>query len=320
MAHELTIRENGFVEMAYFGDVPWHMLGNPLTREEIVNIDDAVLAKCGMDWKINRSRVRYGQGDNQLIDESHHVLFRSDTKEALAVCGSKYKIVQPREHLFFFRDIVSAGGFELEAAGTLFGGRRFWATAKIGEKAMIIGQDEVSGYLLLTGSCDGTYPTQGKYVVTRAICANTVGMALREGGKAVKCSHRTTFNPASMKAELGIAQGSFASFVETSRLLAMTPVNLYKAKELTAKLLVDTKTVTKDDVTASGGYKTILGLFDHGKGNHGETAWDWVNGVTEYVDHVQRAKTDSHRMANSMFGKGDALKTKALERAIELTN
>ena len=30
MAHQITIRENGYAEMAFVGDTPWHGLGQQL--------------------------------------------------------------------------------------------------------------------------------------------------------------------------------------------------------------------------------------------------------------------------------------------------
>lgn len=318
MAHELTHRANGFVEMAYCGDAPWHKLGQELTAGASV---DEWIKQAGMDWLIKRSRVRYGEGDQQRIMDDQHVLFRSDTKDALGVVGSKYNIVQPREVLEFFRDVVSANGFQLSAAGTLFGGRRFWATASIGDSACILNKDEVNGFLLLSTSADGTLATTAKFTTIRTVCNNTLSMALSsKDARDVKISHRTNFNPAVVKAQLGIVTGAFGDFVQASRKLAVTNINLLDAGKLTADLLVDSKIVTKEDVTTSNGFKSIIELFSRGKGNHGETAWDWLNGVTEYVDHVQRAKTNSHRMANSMFGKGDALKTLAFERALAIAD
>ena len=318
MSHELTQRKDGFVEMAYFGEAPWHRLGQELTLEETL-MPEVVLQKAGMDWDIKRSRVRFGDG-TQLF-EDHHVLFRSDTKEPLAVVGKKYQIVQPRHFIMdFLSPILSATGFRLHTAGTMFGGKRFWALASIGEGATIMGaNDKVDGYLLLSTSADGTLATSARFTTVRVVCNNTLSMALStKSASDVKVSHRTAFDPVAVRAQLGIVTGAFGQFIDASRKLALTTVNLKEAKELTAALLIDSKTVTKADVEASSGFKSILSLFDHGKGNHGETAWDWVNGVTEYVDHVQRSKSESHRMANSMFGKGDSLKTMALERAIAL--
>jgi phage/plasmid-like protein (TIGR03299 family) len=318
--HALTERKDGFVEMAYVGDKPWHGLGQELAQGASI---DHWKVQAGMDWRVKRAKVRYPtnmEGTDIRTMDDQHVLFRSDNKEALGVVSDKYKVVQPDECLEFFRDIVGSNGFELHTAGTMFGGRRFWALASIGEGATILGRDDlVNGYLLLSTSADGTLATTAKFTTVRVVCNNTLSMALSaKDARDIKISHRTSFNADAVKAELGIVKGAFGQFINASKKLAVTMVSTKEAHELTAALLVDSKAVTKADVTASSGYKSILSLFDHGKGNHGETAWDWVNGVTEYVDHVQRAKTDSHRMANSMFGKGDALKTMAFERALAI--
>lgn len=321
MSHALTERADGFVEMAYLGDAAWHSLGNALTEDEANHIDERAVNKAGMNWLAKRSRVRFGEGPNQQVWDEHHVLFRSDTKEPLSVVGKDYKIVQPRESLQFMADLVGEGGFKLDTAGTMFGGRRFWALASIGEKACIVGNsDQVGGYLLITSSVDGTLATTVKFTTIRVVCNNTLSMALsaKDAGKVIKVSHRTTFDHNKVKAQMGIAHGAFGDFISASRRLAQRPISTMRAAEMTEQLLVTSKTVTKTDPRTSRGFENIMALFDHGKGNSGETAWHWVNGVTEWVDHVQRAATPSHRLANSWLGKGDELKTQALEMALEL--
>lgn len=324
MAHALTQRANGFVEMAYLGEVGWHGLGNELTEDEAMNIDERAVKKAGMDWLVKRSRVRFGEGENQQIWDKHHVLFRSDTKAPLGLVGEGYQIVQPRECLEFMAELAQIGGFKLETAGTMFGGQRFWSLASIGENAPIMGanRDIVKGYLLIATSVDGTMATTVDPTTVRVVCNNTLSMALGQSSKVrIKLSHRSELTAArksSIRDQLGIVSHSFGDFVNASRKLAQVDITSNQAAKMTEKLLVETKTVTKDDPTTSAGFRSIMSLFEQGEGNHGETAWDWVNGVTEYVDHVQRAKTDSHRMANSLFGKGDALKTEAFERAMAL--
>lgn len=325
MAHALTQRKNGFVEMAYLGDIAWHGLGNELTEDEAVNIDERALAKAGMDWKLLRSKVRYAvdrTGDESAFLEmpDQHVLFRSDSKEALGLVSASYNIVQPKEMLEFFRDIVSENGFKLNTAGTLFGGKRFWALASIGEEANVIGNDLMKGYLLITSSCDGTMATTVKPTTVRVVCNNTLGMALstEKTASVIKVSHRTDFNHSKVKDQLGIVHGAFGSFMHATKRLAEHEISKMRAREMTARLLVESGTVTKADPETSNGFNSIMALFEGGKGNAGKTAWDWVNGVTEWVDHGQRAKSESHRIANAWYGKGDGLKTQAFERALEL--
>ena len=49
----------------------------------------------------------------------------------------------------FFKSVAGLEGLDLTAAGTLFDGKRFWATAKIGEACPVSDRDKIGGYLLL---------------------------------------------------------------------------------------------------------------------------------------------------------------------------
>lgn len=319
MSAGLTVRENGFVEMAYLKSegVPWHNSGNPMADGES---KERWIDQSGFGVKINRSRVRYGEPPNQRIFDDHHVLFRSDTKEPLAVVGKGFQIVQPTELFEPVWELCERKGYKLSAAGTLFGGKRYWVACSVGGAESVIGGDVLKGYLMGVTAVDGSLKTIYKRCATRPICNNTVNAALAEGGAEFRKSHRSVFDAGEMLQALGLARNSFEQFVAEARRLSLITMNTKEAQEMTASLLTESKTVTKEDVTASTGYKTILQLFDHGKGNHGETAWDWLNGVTEYVDHFQRAKTESHRMNNTLLGKGDALKSLALQRAMALAD
>lgn len=341
MAHELTTRANGFTEMAYTGEKPWHNLGQQLTAG--ASIEEWQTA-AGLDWRIQRSKVRYfAERDEsvQLELPDQHVLFRSDTKAALGVVSNKYKVVQPGAVLEFFRDLVSSSGFELSTAGTLFGGKKLWALAKITEAVAEIGLgDKVGGYLLLATSCDGSTATTGKFVMERVVCNNTLTIAMAEGGKAVKASHRTAFSAEGMKQALGVASASFTGMVDNMRALTQVKVSRPMAEQIIRGLLrpAEAKATpvtdsaafiakliapAADDVRAPRGEADILRLFsgaakgDALPGVHG-TAWGLLNAVTEYVDHHATSKSDSHRMNSAWFNGGDDLKTAAFDKLLAL--
>ena len=319
MAHELTQRANGATEMAYIGETPWHGLGQRL--EDNAGIDTWITA-AGMDWKVCRSRVRYGEAPNQRVFDDAHVLFRSDSKDPLGIVSPSYKIVQPREVLEFFRDIAGTQGAKLETAGTMFGGRRFWALANLGRAELIRGNDEVRQYLLLTSSCDGSSATEARETIVRVVCNNTLSAALSVKSKnTVRVTHRSVFDEAAVKANLAATGGHFQAFVEAAQTLARRNVSVKKAEEFVAALLAGA--TTREDVTETPGYKSIMGLFKTsaigGTLLSAEgTAWGLVNAVTEHVDHRARARTQENRVASAWFGDGDTLKTKAFEMALAL--
>lgn len=175
MAHDIQT-------MAYTGKAPWHNLGNHLPEKQPIE----VWAKAaGMDWRIQESTVRYDVempelGHQSLIMpfEDHKVLFRSDNKQPLSVVSKRYQVVQPQEVLEFYRDLTEQAGYELETAGVLKSGRKFWALARTGKEAVLKGNDVVKGYLLLATSCDGTLATTATPTTIRVVCANTLAVAL----------------------------------------------------------------------------------------------------------------------------------------------
>ena len=335
MSHELTIRSTGLAEMAFAGEGAWHGLGQRLERG--ASIEEWSVA-AGMDWRIKRSKVRYATGHGQglndfLVDDGNHVLFRSDSKAPLGIVSNKFKVVQPIEVLEFFRDLVATNDFELETAGTLFGGRKFWALARIGEDFTLAGGDKVGGYLNLATACDGSMNSIADFTSVRVVCNNTLSMALSsKSSRCVRVSHRSEFDPATVKAQLGIASSQFAAFQQAARDLSKARISPVDAQELTMRLLAgkqldaalaDAKKTTEvvEKVTSGKGFRTIMALFE-GKGlgsnmaSSNGTAWGWVNAVTQYIDYGAPARSQDNRLNSAWFGDGNDTKTAALESAL----
>jgi phage/plasmid-like protein (TIGR03299 family) len=79
--------------------------------------------------------------------EEQRVLYRSDTHAPLSVVSQRFQEVQPMEILHFYRDLTEQSGFELETAGVLKGGKKFWALARTGQSSALKGKDVSNGYI-----------------------------------------------------------------------------------------------------------------------------------------------------------------------------
>ena len=321
MAHELTIRDNK-AEMAYVGEVPWHGLGQKL--EKGASIEQWTEA-AGMNWEIKTSPVVYDAVDGlQLQMDSRQVLYRSDNHFPLSIVSSRYNIVQPGEVMEFFRDISESNDFQLDTAGTMFDGKRFWALARIGESANVLGNDQIDGYLLISTSCDGSLQTAAQFTSCRVVCNNTLSMALNEKNKKeVRISHRQIFNAGDMKDKLGIARGSFATFIKASRMLANKKMSDQNAEQFFAKLLKTTVMKNHENIGETKAFQKMMLLFKgeaigHNLDGCQNTSWAAINSVTEFIDHHSGQRSDSARLANAWFGAGDTLKTTALEMALAI--
>jgi phage/plasmid-like protein (TIGR03299 family) len=321
MSHELTTRKNGQVEFAYLerDGMPWHGLGTAMIPGQSL---DVWRKAAGMDWEIQRAEVQYATRHNPQPFEmrripENHVLLRSDTKDALGIVSDKYKVVQPAEILEFFKDILTTGGLELSAAGTIYGGKRFWATAKFGEAAPAAIGDKLRGFLLISTSADGSLATDVRRVTERVVCRNTLAIALTQGqASAVRISHRSVFNPEEVKRYMGLNELVFDTFVQKLEALANTDLKLEQAENAAVSVFGG----EQDKVRASAGFNKVMELFTKSgvgakeDGVYG-TAWGFVNAFTEYADHWVRARTDENRFVASQWGAGAQLKQRALEAA-----
>ena len=327
MAHELDM-SNDRANMAYVGEVPWHGLGQQLPAD--ASIEEWRKA-AGMDWEILNSPLAwYDPEDGGIMRPvpDRLALFRSDTKSHLSIVSDSYKVVQPGEVLEFYRDIVGAAGLSLETAGVLFGGRKFWALAKINQSERIMGQDEIDGYLLLATSCDGSLATTAQFTSIRVVCNNTLSYSVAAGEaghskKYLKVPHNRAFDPDEIKAELGLAADSWEQFIARANALAGKKLERAQAIQVLADAL---KVETQDEETGepldvektNKKLREIIRLYEgDGLGSSYRsadgTAWGLLNAVTEYEDHRRNTKTTDNRLNSAWFGEGAALKDRVFD-------
>jgi phage/plasmid-like protein (TIGR03299 family) len=310
MAH---ILEN----MAYVGATPWHQLGQKMRAKQPIEV---WAQKAGMDWTIREAPVRYmteqlGSLGTIMTFDDQKVLYRSDTKAPLSVVSGRYQVVQPKAVLEFYRDLTEISGFELETAGTLKAGRKFWALAKTGKSASLKGSDVVNGYILLATSCDGTLATTATPTTIRVVCNNTLTIALSGASSAVRVPHSTSFDAQAVKKQLGIAVSQWDSFMYRMKTLSERKVKTHESMNYFLKVLcqTDSHVDPSQGLMNERALKKVQSLYD-GQGHGSDlasasgTAWGLLNAVTEFVDHEKRARSQEYRLDSAWFGQGATLK------------
>ncbi len=305
--------------MAYTGETPWHGLGNRLTEKQPLEVWQR---EAGMEWDILSSPVVFNSAGDLRPFTDAKVLYRSDSGDALSVVSNRYQVVQPREVLEFYRDLVDLGGFELETAGVLKGGKKLWALARTGQEVMLKGDDHVKAYLLLATACDGTLATTAQFTSVRVVCNNTLQMATGDSTGAIKVPHSTKFDADKVKEQLGLGISTWQRFIGDMRRLSDRPVHAFEAR----RYLVDVLGEPEIAFHEQPNLKVINHVFDlyagQGKGatlaSANDTAWGLVNAVTQYVDHERRARSPDNRLDSAWFGVGAGIKQKAVDAALKL--
>lgn len=307
--------------MAYANQVPWHGLGNNIDADSTI---DEWQRQAGLDWTVSKRPVLFaGQcrpGANNGIHtfRDKFTLVRDSDESPFAVVSDRYKPVQPKEVMEFFRDLISTHNMTIETAGSLKNGKRIWALAKTGDAHKVLGVDNVDSYLLLATSYDLTFSTLAQFTSVRVVCNNTLQQSLSDYVGRVTIPHFRDFNAKSVHEQLGLGRAQWGAFSQALDAIAKTKIDTAKAKEVLDKLFK----VPEDDITFIDPQVTkILALF-HGKGIGsdvaGQTGWGLVNAVTEYADHHKRARSQGNRLDNAWFGEAANLKTAVFHEMVEL--
>lgn len=320
MAHQIE-------QMAYVGTTPWHGLGNNLPRKQSIEVWQR---EAGMNWQILESPVHFKSDAVGHLGAIHSfpeqkVLYRSDTKAPLSVVSQRYHTVQPRQVLEFYRDLTEVSGYELETAGVLKGGRKFWALARTGQESALKGNDQVNGYLLLATSCDGTLATTATPTTVRVVCNNTLTVALDGTTRAIKVPHNTRFDPKAVKKQLSIAVSQWDDFMYRMRALAERKVQRHEALGFLMNVICETSPTGNlpEVLPNERALRKVQELYERrGRGSQLDsargTAWGLLNAVTEYVDHERRARSNEYRLDSAWFGQGAQIKQRALYAALQL--
>ena len=319
MAHMIDMT-NDRANIAFVGVTPWHGLGQELQQGAPI---ETWLNEAGLDWTAERSKILF-ETDGRIVAGKSEVIYRSDTFTEIGVVSDRYKIVQPKEVLEFYRDLVATQGWTIDVAGSLDGGKRIWALAKTGDGFNVNGTvDRVNSYLLLATSFDGSMATVGKFTSIRTVCQNTLTMSLNDGQTKIAVPHSANFNQNKVKESLGIYHDVTSQFAESATRLANRKVKDSEAIKFIKDIIVG-KDVEVDDLStrASNIVTSIFSKFKgSGAGSQLSTAdgtlWGVVNAITEHNTH-NAGHNANNRLRSNWFGQNEKISMTAFEEALEM--
>lgn len=304
--------------MAYAGETPWHGLGVKVPAD----LSPAqMLGKAGLDWTVQKVPA-FANIDGNQTNVGWSALVRSSDKEVLSVVSNDWNPVQNHDAFEFFHEYCAAGDMEMHTAGSLRDGQIVWGLAKIKESFELFKGDQVDSYLLFTNPHKFGQSIDVRFTPIRVVCNNTLTLSLsQQVERVVKKSHRTEFDPAQVKEQLGIATSKLAKYKEMAQFLGskrytketlteyfnkIFPVLVYnKEKGAQRKTLSKSATRALDVITTQPGANFAEGSW-----------WQAFNAVTFMTDH-EIGRTADSRLTSAWFGPNKNLKVKALETAVE---
>lgn len=319
MAHEIEVIGDK-ASMAYTGETPWHGLGNKVPSDVSPS---QMLEAANLDWSVLRKEL-YFESDEGPVKTKARALVRSTDNKVLTIVTDNWNPVQNQEAFEFFNDFVSAGEMRMETAGSLHNGKMVWALAKVNESFELFGGDKVESFLLFSNPHVFGRSIDIRFTPTRAVCNNTVILALGENAKHfVRLNHRSKFNGDQVKGMLGVAKDKLALYKDQAEYLGKKK---YRKETLVEYFNRVFPSLTKDEektkvlnkVAISRQAEEAMAVIHTQPGSEFAKGswWQAFNTVTYMTDHLLGRTKDS-RLNSAWYGVNRTRKEKALNLAVE---
>lgn len=313
MAHAV---ENMFA----VGQTPWHGLGEVL--QEAPTIGEAI-ELSGLNWEVGLKDLQTVDG----IPVPNRATYRKTDGSILGVVGPRYVPLQNRDAFDWFQPFLDAGECDLHTAGSLCEGQKVWVLAKLNrDNSEIVSGDEVSKFILLSNSHDGTTAIRVGYTPIRVVCANTMAAAHSSGASKlirVKHTRSSSVNLENIRDIMDNVNAAFEATAEQFRFLASK--QLCKGDlEKYVKILVGVENKPEEDIKTRTRniLENIMERFYSPKQQMPGVAGTWwgaYNAYNEYLNY-EKGRNPNNRLDALWFGTGVAENSKALETATTFAN
>lgn len=276
------------------------------------NSVEEAFEQSGINWIAEQSEM-LNVATGKII-KNMKTIYRNDTKEELGVVGKKYGVIQNSDCFSFFNIICQNHNANICKVIEYDNGSIINLTAEVKDKKFDakVG-DEVGFRFNLQNSFDGKHKASVTFGALRLVCTNGL-VAFGKNAQAIEIRH--TLNAVSKMDQAikvwAIGENWYNDFIANVKILNQKMID----KKMVDSFLIDLFGESDKGVILRKKEK-VTELFESGKGNKGETAWDLLNGVTEYIDHFSKTNPDDI-LEYSTIGAGYGIKSKAFELAMKL--
>lgn len=323
MAHQIEQFADGTSAFFSNREVAWHKLGevtpNALTAQE-------ALKTAQLEWpvKVSEEPIRTIVDDKTVVLKDKFITYRNHPKlgyTALGVVGNRYTPIQNLEAFDFLNHIADESGAVFETAGSLKEGGRVFMTMKFPESLKLAnGADVVDNYIMAVNSHDGSSSFTVAVTPIRAVCTNTVRLALAAAKSKISLKHTAgaTAKVQQARETLGVVFRYQEAFEQEVEQLLSEKFSDAQYKKFIETLVPEPKGEMTKRAENSFEQKRneLLALWKAPtQSNIAGTKWAAYNAVAEWSDWAKPVRSkegkDELRAERLILGMNEKFKTKA---------
>lgn len=289
---------------------PWHF-GTSL--ESVTSVEQA-MQKADLAWEVNQAQAFIRDENGNWIETPAVVNYRSDNGLYLGTVTDRYQKVNNSE-AFSFLDIFQ--NYSFVSGGVVNGGKTAWVCIEV-EGFNVLG-DKVKQYYIFSNTHDGSGSLRVCLTPVRAVCSNTLNLALKKATRAFSLRHKgDTEGKLMMIGDILRHDKEYQhEFIEQSERLAKIKLSDMVVDKMLMSLFPydrekDTDRKIRNMVEQQDAVKHCYHADD--LGNFLGTAYGFVNAVSDMAYHSTPKRMTTTYRENQMLSviKGNKLLDKAL--------
>lgn len=320
MAHDLEVRSTG--EAAYIGGkgvLPWWGLDlayttaedETFTREEMfAKVDEFIVPHELHPETVSIEGVEYPTGGFSTVRRDDLSKVRRDADGKILPpkflgrgFSEGYKLVPPPPAFEFTDSLVEAGDAAWVSAGLLAQGKQMFGVLQLPREILVANSPDERHvlYVMLTNSFDGSLSLSWHTTPIRAVCANTVRLAIARAFGSYTIKHNGDMDSKLVAAReaLGISFAYADGLEAELNALIDTPISDAEFDAFLDSLVPGSK---RQDLNTRSVIRDIRRTEDDLEAVR-DTRYGALQAVAEYVDHrsIVRADSAEGRMRRSMI-------------------
>ncbi|KGI79365.1 hypothetical protein IL38_24005 [Actinopolyspora erythraea] len=301
----------------------WHRLG--VVLDDYPGSWEEARRLAGLDWEpVEEPQFRRVQTATDASGEpiydyrevpGYKYVVRSDNGAILDSANSSYELITHADMGEIIEAILDNAEVKYETAGSLYGGRKVWALARLGQEIELPGDNSPTlRYLALMNSHDGTAALKALGTGVRIVCANTwhaADIGAEKTGTAFSFRHTRNWRENVENAQKAVT-GAFAQmdkYVEKARSLLSMRLDGEAAEQFVQQFAIE-RTLANTNVKRSdlddylltnprvaqsmadtqASLKAIL--RSETCNELPETAYKYIQAAGEFADHFKPSKND----------------------------
>jgi len=324
MADNIERFEDGTAAFFSNREVAWHKLGT--VTEGALNAADALkVAQLDSLVKVSEDVIYTKVEGKEISLDKKFLTYRNHPKKgltALGVVGNRYTPIQNLEAFEFLNHIADETGAVFETAGSLGNGQRVFMTMKFPDAMMIGGVDTINNYIMAVNSHDGSSAFIVAVTPIRAVCTNTVRLALNQAVSKVSLRHTygATAKVQQARETLGVVFRYQEEFEREVNSMLSIKISDKQFADFVKQLVPEPKGKDVSERMVNSVEKKrgeMMALWNAPtQQNVSGTAWGAYNAVAEWSDWVKRIRSnkedkDNLRSERMLFGGAEKLKARA---------